>query len=65
MEATQWRYEREHITDLTHLDEKLAERGNHGWELAAIVHGKDLKPMEEGNILTPEGWIMIFKQRAA
>jgi len=64
MEARKWRYEREHITNLTLLDEQLAERGNRGWELATVIHGTDINPTEEGNILAPEGWTMIFKQPA-
>ncbi len=65
MEARKWRYEQEYITNLTQLEEQLVERGNRGWELATVIHSKDIKPTEEGNILAPEGWTMIFKQPAA
>jgi len=64
MESRKWRYEREHITSLSQLDEQLTERGNRGWELATVIHGKDTSPTEEGNILAPEGWTIIFKQPA-
>lgn len=62
MEFKRWLYDREHITDLTQLDEKLAQRGNSGWELAAVIHATMTKPTPEENILAPEGWILIFKQ---
>jgi hypothetical protein len=64
MEPKTWRYEREHITDLTELDEKLAQWGNRGWELASVIHAKETKNTGEENILAPEGWMLIFKQSA-
>lgn len=61
MEFKRWLYDREHITDLTQLDEKLAQRGNSGWELATVIHAMKTQTAEE-NILAPEGWMLIFKQ---
>jgi hypothetical protein len=64
MEPKGWRYDRDHITDLTQLDEKLAQWGNRGWELATVIHAKETKKAAEENILAPEGWTLIFKQPA-
>lgn len=64
MEVQEWRYERDHITDLAQLSEKLTQRGNAGWELATVIHANETKTEDEGNILTPEGWMLIFKQPA-
>lgn len=62
MEPKGWRYNREHITDLTQLDGKLAQWGNRGWELATVIHAKETKQTAEENILATEGWMLIFKQ---
>ncbi len=62
MEPKGWRYNREHITDLTQLDEKLAQWGNRGWELATVIHATEPKKTAEENILASEGWMLIFKQ---
>jgi hypothetical protein len=59
-----WRYDRDHITDLAQLDEKLAQRGNRGWELATVIHANEAKTTTGENILAPEGWTLIFKQPA-
>jgi hypothetical protein len=64
MEPKRWRYDRDHITDLTQLDEKLAQWGNRGWELATVIHAKETNKTAEENILAPEGWTLIFKQPA-
>jgi hypothetical protein len=62
MEPKNWRYDRDHITDLTQLDEKLTQWGNRGWELATVIHANETKKTAEENILAPEGWTLIFKQ---
>jgi hypothetical protein len=64
METKKWRYDRDHITDLTQLDQTLAQRGNGGWELASVIHANATKNTAEENILAPEGWSLIFKQPA-
>jgi hypothetical protein len=64
MESKRWRYDHDHINDLTQLDEKLAQWGNRGWELATVIHAKEAKKTAEENILAPEGWMLIFKQPA-
>jgi hypothetical protein len=64
MEPERWRYERDHITDLALLDEKLAQWGNRGWELASVIHAKATEKTAGENILAPEGWTLIFKQPA-
>jgi hypothetical protein len=62
MEPNSWRYDRDHLTELTELDEKLAQWGNRGWELATVIHAKETKTTAEENILAPEGWGLILKQ---
>lgn len=64
MEVQKWQYHREEIATLQDLDGKLSYRGSLGWELATILHATEITK-EEGNILNPEVWILIFKKPMA
>ena len=60
-----WRYTRDDITDLSQLDDRLAERGKLGWELVTILHSKESKTTEDQNILALPKWTLLFKQPAS
>jgi len=57
---TKWKYFRDDIATLNDLDAKLSHWGALGWELVTILHASETK---DENILVPEVWMLIFKQR--
>lgn len=47
------------------MDQMLTHWGDLGWELATIVHAPKIVKDEivnDENILTPEAWMLVFKQ---
>jgi hypothetical protein len=62
MEVQKWQYFREEVATLRDPDEKLSYQGSLGWELTTIVHATEISKEDEGNILSPEVWILVFKQ---
>jgi hypothetical protein len=61
-----WRYFRDKVNSLDHLDQKLQHWGGVGWELVTILHERsEGLPNEENILQTPEivdTWTLIFKQ---
>ena len=54
-----WKYFRDDISTLEHLDTKLNHWGGLGWELVTILHA--IEP-DGDNILAARIWMQIFKQ---